>query len=106
MTNTSIAPAEPVLVVIDTSKTRHEVLIAVASKKRRRRLTVSIQLEDFNWLTATLLEYGDPFVPLNFSSTVESSRTEQQCWIPSITIRRPFPSQSPQSILKGSGLSQ
>lgn len=47
MTDRSIAQIEPVLVAIDISKTRHEVLISIPGKKRRRRLTVLNQLEDF-----------------------------------------------------------
>ena len=47
MTETSIAQNAPVLVAIDIAKTRHEVLIAIPDKKRRRRLTVLNQLEDF-----------------------------------------------------------
>ncbi|MEX0828227.1 MAG: IS110 family transposase [Haliea sp.] len=58
MTDNSIAQTAPVLVAIDISKARHEVLIAVPGKKRRRRLTVLNQLEDFNRLIATLVEYG------------------------------------------------
>ena len=45
MTDTNIAQSEPVLVAIDISEARHEVLIAVPGKKRRRRLTVLNQLE-------------------------------------------------------------
>lgn len=45
MTDMSIAQAGPVLVAIDNSKARHEVLIAVPGKKRRRRLTVLNQLD-------------------------------------------------------------
>ena len=36
----TIAQNTPVLVAIDIAKARHEVLIAVAGKKRRRGLTV------------------------------------------------------------------
>jgi transposase len=57
MTDTIIAQAEPVLVAIDISKARHEVLVAVPGKKRRRRLTVLNQLDDFNRLAATLSDY-------------------------------------------------
>ena len=46
MTDTTIAQAEPVLVAIDIAKARHEVLIAVPGRKRRRRLTMLNQLED------------------------------------------------------------
>jgi len=60
MTDTTIAQAEPVLVAIDIAKARHEVLISVPGKKRRRRLTVLNQLEDFKRLIVTLSEYDRP----------------------------------------------
>lgn len=68
MTEPSITPNEPILVAIDISKARHEVLIAVPGKKRRRRLTVLNQLDDFNRLAAVLLEYGRP-VRVAFEAT-------------------------------------
>ena len=60
MTNTIIAQGEPVLVAIDIAKARHEVLIAVPGRKRRRRLTVLNQLDDFNRLITTLSDYHRP----------------------------------------------
>ena len=60
MTDRSISQIEPVLVAIDISKTRHEVLISAPGKKRRRRLTVRNQLEDFKRLVATLADYALP----------------------------------------------
>jgi len=60
MTVNTIAQAEPVLVAIDIAKARHEVLISVPGKKRRRRLTVLNQLEDFDRLIATLSDYNRP----------------------------------------------
>ena len=60
MTEITIAQDAPVLVAIDIAKTRHEVLVAVPDKKRRRRLTVLNQLTDFNRLIAALKEYGRP----------------------------------------------
>lgn len=68
MTDTSIAQTEPVLVAIDISKARHEVLIAVPDKKRRRRLTVLNQLADFNRLITALKDYGCP-VRVAFEAT-------------------------------------
>jgi len=68
MTDTSIAQAEPVLVAIDVAKARHEVLIAVPGKKRRRRLTILNQLDDFNRLAATLTGYNRP-VRVAFEAT-------------------------------------
>lgn len=60
MTNSIIAQGEPVLVAIDIAKARHEVLIAVPGRKRRRRLTVLNQLDDFNRLITTLSDYHRP----------------------------------------------
>jgi hypothetical protein len=57
MTDTTIAKSEPVLVAIDISKARHEVLIAVPGKKRRRRLTVLNQLDEllpWNWMSMAM----------------------------------------------------
>jgi len=42
--------ASTVLVAIDFSKHRHEVLISVPGKKRRRKLTITNTLEDFQCL--------------------------------------------------------
>ena len=47
MTVIAIAHTTPVLVAIDIAKARHEVLIVVPGKKRRRRLTVLNELADF-----------------------------------------------------------
>ncbi|SNT23375.1 hypothetical protein SAMN04488078_107515 [Antarctobacter heliothermus] len=68
MTNNSVAQTKVVLVAIDISKARHEVLIAVPGKKRRRRLTVLIQLEVFQRLIATVAAYGHP-VRVAFEAT-------------------------------------
>lgn len=37
MTETNITQIKPVLVAIDIAKSRHEVLVAIPGKKRRRR---------------------------------------------------------------------
>ncbi len=58
--NTNIAQAERVLGAIDISKARHEVLITVPGKKRRRRLTILNHLDDFNRLATALSDYGCP----------------------------------------------
>lgn len=68
MTDTNVAQTKPVLVAIDISKARHEVLIAIPGKKRRRRLIVLNQLDDFNRLIAALLDYGCP-VRVAFEAT-------------------------------------
>ncbi len=57
-----------VLVGIDISKHRHEVLIAVPGKSRRRRTTVLNTAEDYRRLIAALLEYGLP-VTIGFEAT-------------------------------------
>ena len=60
MAGNSIAQAEPILVAIGIAKARHEVLLSIPGKKRRRRLTILNQLDDFNRLVATLSDYGRP----------------------------------------------
>lgn len=47
--------ASTLLVAIDISKHRHEVLISVPGKKRRRRLTILNTLADFQRLSASRL---------------------------------------------------
>ena len=54
----SIAPT--LLVAIDISKHRHEVLIGIPGKKRRRRITVTNTLDDFQRLSAALASYDLP----------------------------------------------
>ena len=49
-----------VLVGIDISKHRHEVLIAVPGKMRRRRITITNTTDDFMRLIAILRDYGLP----------------------------------------------
>ena len=58
----------PLLVAIDISKHRHEVLIAIPGKKRRRRLTIMNTLEDFKRLSAALASYELP-VRIGFEAT-------------------------------------
>ena len=60
--------ASTVLVAIDISKHRHEVLIGVPGKKRRRRMTIMNTLEDFQRLSAALVNYGLP-VRIGFEAT-------------------------------------
>ena len=57
-----------VLVGIDISKHRHEVLIAAPRKTRRRRMTVLNTAEDYRRLIAALLEYDLP-VTIGFEAT-------------------------------------
>ena len=66
---TSTGPtSEAVLVAIDISKYRHEVLIAEPGKKRRRRLTTQNKREDFDRLTGLLTGYDAP-VSVGFEAT-------------------------------------
>ena len=57
-----------VLAGIDISKHRHEVLIAIPGKTRRRRMTISNSTDDFTRLIAILREYGMP-VRISFAAT-------------------------------------
>ncbi|MGJ8595009.1 IS110 family transposase [Sulfitobacter sp.] len=68
MTRIIVAQDAPVLVAIDIAKARHEVLIAIPDKKRRRCLTVLNELADFNRLVTALKEYGRP-VRVAFEAT-------------------------------------
>jgi transposase len=52
--------ASTLLVAIDISKYRHEVLIGIHGKKRRRKLTITNTLEDFERLATTLAGYDLP----------------------------------------------
>jgi transposase len=60
--------ASTVLVAIDISKHRHEVLISVPGKKRRRKLTITNTLEDFQRLASSLSSYELP-VRVGFEAT-------------------------------------
>ena len=54
-------PTVPTLLVaIDISKHRHEVLIGIPGKTRRRRMTITNTLEDFRRLSAALASYDLP----------------------------------------------
>lgn len=68
MTNITITQTANVLVAIDISKARHEVLIAIPGKKRRRRLTILNTLDDFNRLIGILRDYNHP-VRIAFEAT-------------------------------------
>ena len=68
MTIANTIPVSPLLVAIDISKHRHEVLIAVPGKARRRRLAIRNSLEDFERLIAVLRQYGLP-VRIGFEAT-------------------------------------
>ena len=68
MTKNDITQSDPVLAAIDISKHRHEVLIEVPGKKRRRKVTVLNTLEEFNRLTQLLTDYNLP-VRVAFEAT-------------------------------------
>jgi hypothetical protein len=57
-----------VLVGIDIAKNRHEVLIEIPGRKRRRRVTMTNTRADFDRLTTLLLEYRQP-VRVAFEAT-------------------------------------
>ena len=65
---TTYATLSPLLVAIDISKHRHEVLISIPGKKRRRRMTIMNTLEDFRRLTINLASYDLP-VRIGFEAT-------------------------------------
>ncbi len=60
--------APTLLVAIDISKHRHEILIGAPGKKRRRRMTITNTLDDFGRLVAALSGYGLP-VRIGFEAT-------------------------------------
>ena len=62
------ANASTLLVAIDVSKHRHEVLIGTPGKRRRRRLTITDTLEDFQRLATALAGYDLP-VRVGFEAT-------------------------------------
>lgn len=68
MTATNCTAASPLLVAIVISKHRHEVLVGIPGKKRRRRLTIRNTLEDFERLTGLLHGYDLP-AQIGFEAT-------------------------------------
>jgi hypothetical protein len=62
----SIAPT--LLVAIDISKHRHEVLIGIPDRTRRRRIAVINTQEDFQRVSAALAGYNLP-VRIGFEAT-------------------------------------
>ncbi|NRB00753.1 MAG: IS110 family transposase [Rhodobacteraceae bacterium] len=71
---TNYSTASTLLVAIDISKYRHEVLIGVPDNKRRRKLMITNTLEDFERLTTTLASYDLP-VRIGFEATGNYHRT-------------------------------
>ena len=68
MTEIEDAPGARVLVGIDISKHRHEVLLAVPGKQHRRRMTLTNAKADFDRLVTVLRDYGLP-VRIGFEAT-------------------------------------
>lgn len=68
MTDCDIAAFTPVLAAIDVSKERHEVLIEAPDKKRRRRVSVLNNLDEFDRLIGLLRSYQRP-VRVAFEAT-------------------------------------
>ena len=68
MTDINSTANDVILAATDISKYRHEVLIAVPGKKRRRRITLLNTLEDFRRLIAILSDYNLP-VRVAFEAT-------------------------------------
>jgi hypothetical protein len=83
MTVITITQNTPVLVAIDIAKARHEVLIAVPGKKRRRRLTVLNELADFTRLITALKDYGRP-VRAAFEAMVITTAPWLIIWQPQV----------------------
>ena len=63
-----------VLVAMDISKNRHDILIAAPGKKRRRRVTLMNTFEDSRRLIDLLRDYGCP-VRIGFEATGNYHRT-------------------------------
>lgn len=63
-----------ILVAVDISKHRHEVLIAIPGKTRRQRMTLTNTIEDFQRLVTVLRNYDRP-VRIGFEATGNYHRT-------------------------------
>jgi len=74
MAKTDTNLTDHVLVAIDISKKRYDILIASPGKKRRRRITMMNTLEDFRRLIDLLRDYGCP-VRVGFEATGNYHRT-------------------------------
>ena len=68
MTKCDITASAPILAAIDISKERHEVLIEAPDKKRRRRVSVLNNLDEFDRLISLLHSYQRP-VRVAFEAT-------------------------------------
>ncbi len=74
MTKLSSTPADAVLVAIDMSKHRQEVLIERPEGGRRRRMTVMATKTDYDRLASVLADIGRPIV-VGFEATGNYHRT-------------------------------
>lgn len=74
MTNMEYTPSNQVLVAIDISKNRHEVLVALPAKKRRKRLTILSNKKDHKRLIHFLQKLDGP-VKIGFEATGNYHRT-------------------------------
>ena len=74
MTKRSSTPADAVLVAIDMSKHRQEVLIERPEGGRRRRMTVMATKADYDRLAADLADIGRPVI-VGFEATGNYHRT-------------------------------
>ena len=73
MTKANATTGARLLVGIDISKSRHEVLIAVPGKARRRRMTVLNTADDYQRLIDALQGFGVPVV-IGFEATGNDHR--------------------------------
>jgi hypothetical protein len=64
MTECNITASTPVLVAIDISQGRHEVLIEVPDKKRHLRVSVLNTLDEFERLINLLRSFSAPYASL------------------------------------------
>tara|TARA_R110002096_G_scaffold6026_1_gene27582 strand:+ start:3680 stop:4228 length:549 start_codon:yes stop_codon:yes gene_type:complete len=78
MTNIYNIPTDHVLVAIDIAKLRHEILIAFPGKKRRKRLTILSNKQDYDRLAAYLQSLSLP-VSVGFEATGNYHRTLAWC---------------------------
>lgn len=60
MTNREPTPPDAVLVAIDVSKLRNDILIEIPGKRRRRRLTVLNNRSEHDRLVELARELGQP----------------------------------------------
>jgi hypothetical protein len=72
MARTETTPDARVLVGVDISKHRHEVLISVPGKQRRRRVILTNTKADFERLVGVLSGYGLP-VRIGFEATAPAT---------------------------------